>query len=221
MGAGDTALVAWAREGNLGAFSDLVTRYRDAGFGLAYHCLGDFEEVQDAAQETFPRAYSRLERLGDPARFAPRLRRITTRVCLEMLRRPGDRALPLEKHPEVTAARLDEVEQVATRMAVGEALSRLSDRARLTVTLRYINGYSHGEIARFLAVAVTTVRTRLRRAKLQLRKEHCGSVKHGDRYLPLTVGDCWAYVWADAPETFVASEVCRVVAEQENRWYVV
>lgn len=195
MGAGDTALVAWAREGDLGAFSDPVTRYRDAAFGLAYDCLGDFEEVQDAAQEAFPRAYSRLERLGDPARFAPRLRRITTRICLEILRCRGDRALPLEEHPEVTAARLHEVGQVATRMAVGEALSRLSDRARLTVTLRYINGYSHGEIARFLAVPVTTVRTRLRRqaavaqgALWERQARRPLPTPHGGRLLDLCLG---------------------------------
>jgi RNA polymerase sigma-70 factor (ECF subfamily) len=158
--------------GDWTAFSELVGRYRDAACAVAYHYLGSFEEAQDAAQEAFVRAYVHLRELREPAKFGPWLRRITATVCVGLLRKQGDRPVSLETQAPRAAASPDEdLERAATRMVVREALSRLSRAARLTVTLYYINGYSHGEIAGFLDCPITTVRTRLHRAKKKLREE--------------------------------------------------
>jgi|GEM_PF-3377661 len=63
-------------------------------------------------------------------------------------------------------AALDNTRGIAVRTVVREALARLSDKTRLTVTLSYINGYSHAEVAEFLEIPVGTVRSRLRHAPL-------------------------------------------------------
>ncbi len=167
----DAELVVRTLAGDWAAYSDLVGRYRDAVFGVAYHHLGDFDEAEDAAQEAFVRAYVRLKQLRDAARFAPWLHRIASNVCVDILRRRTHDVMALNaEEPEAASADRD-LEQTAARVTVKQALAKLSERFRLTVTLYYINGYSHGEIASFLQVPINTVRTRLQRAKKQLRQE--------------------------------------------------
>jgi RNA polymerase sigma factor (sigma-70 family) len=166
----DGELVRETLAGSWSCFGELVARYRDAVCGIAYHHLGDFEEAQDAAQETFVRAYPRLRQLREPEKFGPWLRKIATTVCADMMRRRGERPLSLEAQPEPPREDAD-LEQAAARIVVRDALSKLSEKARLAVTLFYIDGYSHAEVAGFLNVPVNTVRTRLHRAKQRLREE--------------------------------------------------
>ena len=167
----DRELVAQAQAGETEAFAALVDRYRDAVLGVAYHYLGSFEDAQDAAQETFVRAYLHLKELRDPAKFGPWLRRIAATCCAGLLRQRGDRMLSLEDVPEPSSARESEDDRLAARLMVREALSRLPERARLATTLYYINGYSHREIADFLEVSVAAVRSRLSSARKRLREE--------------------------------------------------
>ena len=171
----DAELVGRTRDGDWSAFSQLVDRYRDAVCGLAYHHLRDFDRVQDAAQETFVRAWQHLSQLRRPDRFAPWLRRIAATVSIEFLRRAHAAvSLDADQSPLTPAQHHspdEDVERLAARMVVRDALARLSDPSRLTVTLYYINGYSPGEIAGFLDLPVNTVRSRLRRAKHKLREE--------------------------------------------------
>jgi len=174
--ADDGELVRRTLAGERDAFAELVGRYRDAVFGLAYHYLGNFEEAQDAAQEAFVRAYLRLKQLRDAEKFGPWLRRIAASICADFLRRRGDRLVSAEEVEEQAAAspgpsRDEDVERLAARMVVRDALGRLSEKMRLTTTLFYINGYTHSEIAEFLDVPVNTVRSRLQRARKQLREE--------------------------------------------------
>lgn len=173
----DGELVRQTLAGDQAAFAELVNRYRDAACGVAYHYLGGFDDAQDAVQEAFVHAYLHLRQLSDPGKFAPWLRRITANACADLLRRRGDRLISLDEEEEgVTMAERiaspgQDPERQAARIVVREALSRLSEKTRLAVTLFYIDGYSQEEVAGFLEVPVNTVRSRLRRAKQQLREE--------------------------------------------------
>ncbi len=172
----DRELIRQALEGERCAYAELVRRYRDVVCGVAYHYLRDFEDAQDAAQEALIQAYLHLRELRDRDKFAPWLRRLTMNRCADALRRRGQRLLSLDEAVEGEAAvssrrSEDGVEQLATRLLTQQALSRLSEKTRLTVTLSYISGYSHEEIARFLEVPINTVRSRLQNAKRRLREE--------------------------------------------------
>ncbi|HZT44458.1 MAG TPA: sigma-70 family RNA polymerase sigma factor [Chthonomonadaceae bacterium] len=181
MRADDGDLVRKAQAGEECAFAALVERYRDMVYGLTYHYLGNFDDSRDAAQEAFVHSFLRLRDLRDPDRFAPWLRRTAMNVCADALRRRGARLLSLEHLEDMPdgiafsvgapTPSTDIVERLAAQMAVREALQRLSARTRLTVTLFYLGGYSHAEIARFLEIPVNTVRSRLQHAKRQLREE--------------------------------------------------
>ena len=179
----DALLVRQARTGDRCAFETLISRYRNVVCGVAYHYLNHFEDAQDVAQETFVTAFLRLNDLRDADRFGPWLRRAAMNLCADRLRQRGFRLLSLSSlsddapaspglglQDNVTVAGPD-ADALATRLIVREALARLSDKIRLVVTLHYLSGYSHDEIARFLEIPVNTVRSRLQIAKRQLREE--------------------------------------------------
>ena len=166
----DREMVGRARRGDRDAFTALVGRYRDMVYGTAFHSLGSAEDAQDAAQEAFVAAYTRLGQLRATEKFAPWLRRLTLNVCADARRRRG--ALPSVWEgdcPEPMAG--DFAAALATRLAVRDALARLPERMRLTVTLCCLDGYSHAEVGVFLGIPVNTVRSRLQHAKRQLREE--------------------------------------------------
>lgn len=165
----DSELVAGALAGEASAFARLVDRYRDAVCGVAYHHLGSFDDVQDAAQEAFVQAYSSLRQLKDRDKFGPWLRSIAVNTCKQIIRRRKP-TLALDELDGQSARESDE-DRAAVRLMVRHALERLPDSTRLTVTLSYINGYSHAEVADFLDVPLNTVRSRLQHAKRQLREE--------------------------------------------------
>jgi len=166
----DSELVAGTLAGEPLAFARLVDRYRDAVCGVAYHYLGSFDDVQDAAQEAFVQAYSRVHQLRDTSKFGPWVRSITVNTCKQVIRRRRP-TLALDELDGQSASRETDEDRAAVRMMVRRALDRLSDSTRLTVTLSYINGYSQAEVADFLEVPVNTVRSRLQHAKKQLREE--------------------------------------------------
>jgi len=180
----DEELVWQAIAGETEAFTALVDRYRCLAYGVALHYLHHVEDAKDIAQEAFIQAYLHLPELRDGACFSSWLRRLTLNLCADFLRRRGMRLLSLEGLPETTENRRQmgqslpmrpytemPVERVTDRLMVRQALARLSEKTRLTVTLCYLGGYSHAEIARFLEIPVNTVRSRLQIAKRQLREE--------------------------------------------------
>lgn len=164
------ALVEDTIAGNHEAFSLLVDRYRDAASAVAYSYLGGFDDVQDAVQEAFVHAYCNMRQLREPAQFGPWLRKITANVCAMSLRKRERSNVSLDVIGE-QASTSNDARKIAARAVVREALSKLSEATRLTVTLSYINGYSHAEIADFLEMPITAVRSRLRHAKRKLREE--------------------------------------------------
>jgi RNA polymerase sigma-70 factor, ECF subfamily len=184
MTATDEKLIAESLGGSRSAFRALVDRYRDGLCGLAYCYLGSFDDAQDVAQEVLVYAYLHLRELRDAGRFSAWLRRMTLHRCADRLRSRERWPVSLEAGasdaPTPTAeidgtsapGRPDErLEQLATRMMVQQALGRLTEKARLTITLFYFSGYSHAQIAAFLGIPRNTVRSRLQHAKRQLREE--------------------------------------------------
>lgn len=172
IGDDDARLVGRAKDGERDAFAELVDRYRDAACAVAYSYLGSFDDVQDAVQEAFVRAYVQVGQLREPDKFGPWLRQITANVSKGVLRKPGRSNASLDAFAEQASSSVTgDPQRSAARMVVREALKRLSEKTRLAVTLSYIDGYSHDEVAAFLEVPVNTVRSRLRIAKKQLREE--------------------------------------------------
>jgi RNA polymerase sigma-70 factor (ECF subfamily) len=104
-------LVQRTRRGDREAFGQLVERYRDAIYGLAYHHVQNFEDARDIAQESFIKAYLRLPQLRDEQKFGPWLRQVTINEC-KMLQRSRRR---------VELLSLEELQERGEELAVEEA----------------------------------------------------------------------------------------------------
>jgi len=167
----DRELVSRARAGEAEAFAALMERYRDVVCAIAYSYLRDWDDVQDAAQETFVQAYLRLQQLREPEKLGAWLRRIAANVCMGMLRRPPT----AELRDDVAAP--DDAVRSLTRVAVADALGRLPEKTRVTTALFYIGGLSHAEVAALLEVPLNTVRSRLRSARRRLAEEVLAMVR--------------------------------------------
>jgi RNA polymerase sigma-70 factor (ECF subfamily) len=167
-------LLGRLRRGEPGAFEDLVIAHQHRVYGLALRMLGRPAEAEDVAQEVFFRAHRGLAGFRGDARLSTWLHTICSRLCLTRLaeRRqrgdPDDTALATladgRAGPEEHAAR----GELAT--ALQAALDRLDPERRLVVLLRDVEGLAYEEIAAALDLPVGTVRSRLSRARAELRE---------------------------------------------------
>lgn len=175
----DDALVARILAGDTTVFVLLVERYKRPVYALAYRLLGNATDAEDAAQETFARAYTRLTSYQVGSRFGSWLLAITSHWCIDSLRRRralsldaaaeghGDFGTPArtEEQPEILALRRELQREVRAWIA------DLPETYRSVLELRYWHDLSYLEISKTTGLPVSTIRMRLFRAR-QLLGEH-------------------------------------------------
>jgi RNA polymerase sigma-70 factor (ECF subfamily) len=167
-------VVARAGGGDRRAFGELIRRYQDAVFGLAYSHTRSFADAEDIAQEAFLAAWEGLPRLRDASSFGPWLHGITLNKVRMHLRAVERRRRSQERHSAFARTQTPGAETHAreepARDAVTTALSRLSPARRVAATLYYINGYSCQQVSSFLGVPLGTVKRRLFEARQGLKE---------------------------------------------------
>ena len=160
-----------ARGGDQAAFANLVELYQRPVYNLAYRMLGSTQDAEDAAQETFLRAYVQLDTYQPERRFASWLLSIAAHYCIDQLRRRRFTWLPLDNLPFLDWLSGGEVEpegatlQREERDQVRQLLTRLPANYRLVVVLRYWYDLSCQEIADVAGLTESAVKTRLYRAR--------------------------------------------------------
>jgi len=177
-----TDLVLRARNGDVDAYSRLVEATQRMVYAVALTVLRDSTAAQDAAQQTFLRAFRRLGDLQDPAAFAGWLRRIVITVALNMRRSRRTVLVPLDDIPDVPV--LDESEtrwSEAQRHRLAAALLTLSADERQVCDRRYHGGWTTGRLASDAGVDEAAMRKRLQRIRDKLRKEMEMSEQRGIR----------------------------------------
>lgn len=178
MSVSDPTILQWvdaALDGDQDAFAELVNTYQHAVYNLCYRMLGERTEAEDAAQETFLRAYMNLQRY-DPARsFKTWLLSIASNHCIDRLRRRRLTWLSLDEplpssivlssdEPEPEEATIKDQRSRAIQALLGE----LSTEYRAAVILRYWYDYSYTEIADILDTTESAIKSRLFRARQTL-----------------------------------------------------
>ena len=166
--------------GDTQAFAHIVERYKTPVYNLAFRMLGNSQDAEDAAQETFLRAYAQLGSYDCARKFSSWLLSITAHHCIDQLRRRRFAWLPIEtidgldwlwndrSQPDhIVADRED-------RDEVRRLLHLLPAKYRLVLVLRYWYDMSYEEIAKTTRMTTAAVKTRLHRAR-EMLSEHVAS----------------------------------------------
>ena len=159
------------------AFALLISRFEGIALSVAYAHAKNASDAADLVQESFLRAWTRLDSLDDPARFGHWLGRMVRNLAIDWRRRKRPGALD----PEIDVAGPDQLpspsETRERKQQVDEALLALDDCSRSCVTLRYYENLSSREIGELLDLSPAAVDMRLSRAREQLRDRLAAVVK--------------------------------------------
>ncbi len=170
----DLDLIRRFKGGDRPAFEELLRKYQDRIFNLCRYMLQDAEEAQDAAQDSFLKAYAALKNFKPDAAFYTWLYRIAVNTCLDY--RKKLRPEPCEDESAVNNLPTHQpsperlVQSKETGRLIETALRSLSKKFRTVIVLKEIEGLSYEEIAAVLPASIGTVKSRLSRAREELRK---------------------------------------------------
>jgi RNA polymerase sigma-70 factor (ECF subfamily) len=180
----ESVLVTQAREGDMQAFSTLVQRYDGKIFRLAMHVTQNREDAEDVLQETFMKAYEHLDQFKGDSKFYTWIVRIAVNQALMKLRRRRtDKSVSMDETIDTgedtvvreIAAWDENPEQRFSREEIGEildgAIKNLDPIYRSVFVLRDVDDLSTEETAEALGLSVPAVKSRLLRARLQLREK--------------------------------------------------
>lgn len=190
----DTALVRRTLAGDQDAFAQLVERYKEPVYHVAYRMLGNAAEAEDVAQETFVRAYTQLGTYKTEHRFSTWLLSIASHLAIDQLRRRRFLALPLEDVPflDWLADSDTSPEQAAIEGEqhdeMQQLIAKLPAKYRAVVILRYWQDLSYEEIATTLNLTPALVKARLHRARELLARHIKEDEKEEDNYHALSAG---------------------------------
>lgn len=170
-----TEYLSDALRGDPESFSQLVESYKNAVYNLCYRMLGDAYEAEDAAQETFLRAYKSLQRYDKSRSFSTWLLSIAAHHCIDQLRRRRMTMVPLENLPyqelrDPTPNPEDTLSKFEEQQRVQRLLTSLNPTDRAAVVMYYWYDFSYSEIAQSLKISLSAVKSRLHRARKELAK---------------------------------------------------
>ncbi len=154
------------------AFEELVYRYQERLYNLAYRLTGEREEAQDLTQEALVRAYTGLKTFRRGERFSPWVYKITVNLCISHLRRRKPRVQLDDDAPIVDGSLSPEqaLEKKEIRDTVQRAILTLPEQYRAVILLRHQQDLPYADIANALGLPIGTVKTHLFRAREMLHK---------------------------------------------------
>ncbi len=169
----DSQLVDRVRRGDGQAFEELVIAHQHRVFGVALRMLRNRAEAEEVAQEVFLRVHQALGDFRGEAKLSTWLYAIASRLCLNRLA-SGERRMTREGEEALEHLRADadpaaHVERGELEAALQRAIDELPDERRIVVVLRDLEGLTYEEIALALELPLNTVRSRLHRARMDLK----------------------------------------------------
>ena len=169
--------------GDLSAFESIVRRFEHRVLLTSKRMLGNVEDAQDAAQETFIRVYRNLGRVDRNRRFEPWLYRIAMNVCRDAWKRRKRQAeIPLPEEgeppdPERCGDPHRTLRAREDRRMLYDALATIPEKERAAIVLRDIEGFSTAEVADILRSSEGTVRSQVSTARVKIKKALEGKIR--------------------------------------------
>lgn len=158
-----------AQGGDQDAFAELVEQHEAMVYSLGYHFFSDRGRAEETAQDVFLQLYRNLGTIESESHLLFWLRQVTTRRCIDQIRRFRMKAVRLEDAGELRAA--DRHTDFLRDRKLRELIAELPDLQRAVVTLRYQEDLDPSEICRIVDMPVNTVKSHLHRALQALRRK--------------------------------------------------
>jgi RNA polymerase sigma-70 factor (ECF subfamily) len=178
----ELVLVKRARQGDLGAYDELVRRYQERIYATVYHMTANHEDANDLSQEAFIKGFQALKSFKGGSSFYTWVYRIAVNKTINFLKQRKNRAqmslddldFNAEHDPDLVALTSEktprrEINLTELQEKLNTAMQKLSEPHRLVVTLHDVQGLSHEEIAEIMDCNIGTVRSRLFYARQQLQ----------------------------------------------------
>ena len=173
----DLTLISRFKSGDESAFNGIVLAYQDRIYGLCRRLLGNAHDAEDAAQDTFVKAFQNLNKFQPQASLYTWLYRIAVNTCLDYRRKPffeslfrrtgeGEEFQYDQPTGEPSPERIAESRQM--EQALWKSLAKLSQKLRMVIVLKELEGLSYEEIADVLDISLGTVKSRISRAREEL-----------------------------------------------------
>jgi RNA polymerase sigma-70 factor (ECF subfamily) len=172
----ETEWLVEAQRGDPQAFTCLVEFYQKPVYNLCYRMLGNAEDAEDAAQETFMRAYKAIRRYDNKRAFSTWLLSIAAHYCIDQIRRRRFPVVSVEELPypdlpepspglEANLSRREDQRRIRALLNVLEPLDRAA------VVFYYWYDYSYDEICESLSLSLSAVKSRLHRARRAMAEQ--------------------------------------------------
>ena len=181
----DAAFVRAVQAGDMAAFDHLVVKHKDKLFNMVYWLLGDYQEANDCAQEIFIKVFKSIKKFRFQSSFSTWLYRIAINTCKNRLKssasrwkkrmvslenpessKQDNRSYEIQNGSPSPENSLEKKEQI---MLIQKAVNALPREQNRVVVLRDIQGLSYQEIADITGLNLGTVKSRLARARMELR----------------------------------------------------
>jgi len=168
--------VEQALTGDHAAFSQLVAAYQRPVYNLTYRMLSNPQEAEDAAQETFLRAYSRLSQYKPQHKFSTWILSIANHHCIDRLRKRRATLVSIDDNPVLQNLEGNDILPEYSALSqersaeVQRLLEQLEPEYRTPLILRYWEEYTYEEIAQTMDLTISAVKSRLFRARKKMAK---------------------------------------------------
>lgn len=176
-------LVEQSRNGNVDAFEELIRDYKKIAYNIAFKILQDIEDAEDASQEALIKIFKSIQNFNMESSFKSWMYRIVVNTCIDFQRKKKINAVSIDEdidlgenmplHREIAddSGNPDVlVEKNFNSKLINDALNKLEDDTKTIIILRDIQGFSYSEISEILSCNLGTVKSRLNRARRNLKE---------------------------------------------------
>ena len=177
----DEQLMTHFQEGDENAYIELVDRYKDKLINFIFNYLGDLESSEDVVQETMIKLYQKKHYYKEIAKFSTWLYTIAKNLANTELRKRKQRKTTLlsqfskdDKTYDLPSNDPEPGQEIQTNIVnkiIRDAVDQLSEKFKIVIVLRDIQGLSYEDISEIINVPIGTVKSRINRARLQLQVE--------------------------------------------------
>ncbi len=167
--------------GNLKAFDELIEKYEKTAYNIALRMLKNPEDAMDVSQEAFIKVFKSIKTFNFESAFSTWLYRIVTNTCLDFLRKRNSNIYSIDNPiqtedgeierdiPDEALSPEELLEKKLTKEMVNSAINKLEENHRTVIILRDIQGFSYEEISKILDCSIGTVKSRINRARKNLK----------------------------------------------------